>query len=167
MSKSVQTLLRGKINLARLGSQTHDAMGAKTELAAAFSGGRRLNRRGWGVAIPMSARRDRGAARQASILRHITKQSLPRKRRQQSYCCGILSSTSASALSNTSRWSVLSPRLAQTNARKADNPPRSQASESRLYTFSGESKDHLRKFRLTTSRATGPQAVICTLSFPW
>ncbi|KAL2208738.1 glia maturation factor beta [Sarocladium strictum] len=34
------------------------------------------------------------------------------------------------------------------------------ASESRLYTFSGESKDHLRKFRLTTSRATGPQAVI-------
>jgi hypothetical protein len=36
-----------------------------------------------------------------------------------------------------------------------------QASESRLYTFSGESKDHLRKFRLTTSRAKGPQAVIC------
>ncbi|RFN51945.1 gmf family protein [Fusarium flagelliforme] len=35
------------------------------------------------------------------------------------------------------------------------------ASESRLYTFSGESKDHLRKFRLTTSRAKGPQAVIC------
>ncbi|KAJ4015146.1 hypothetical protein NW752_006597 [Fusarium irregulare] len=34
------------------------------------------------------------------------------------------------------------------------------ASESRLYTFSGESKDHLRKFRLTTSRAKGPQAVI-------
>ncbi|KAH6895839.1 hypothetical protein B0T10DRAFT_478997 [Thelonectria olida] len=34
------------------------------------------------------------------------------------------------------------------------------ASESRLYNFSGESKDHLRKFRLTTSRAKGPQAVI-------
>ncbi|KAF4126605.1 Cofilin/tropomyosin-type actin-binding protein, partial [Geosmithia morbida] len=34
------------------------------------------------------------------------------------------------------------------------------ASESRLYTFSPESKDHLRKFRLTTSRAKGPQAVI-------
>ncbi|KAF4469628.1 glia maturation factor beta [Fusarium albosuccineum] len=34
------------------------------------------------------------------------------------------------------------------------------ASESRLYTFSGETKDHLRKFRLTTSRAQGPQAVI-------
>jgi len=34
------------------------------------------------------------------------------------------------------------------------------ASESRLYTFSQESKDHLRKFRLTTSRASGPQAVI-------
>ncbi|KAI8679794.1 ADF-H domain-containing protein [Fusarium keratoplasticum] len=35
------------------------------------------------------------------------------------------------------------------------------ASESRLYTFSGETKDHLRKFRLTTSRAKDPQAVIC------
>ncbi|RMJ06822.1 hypothetical protein BHE90_004508 [Fusarium euwallaceae] len=34
------------------------------------------------------------------------------------------------------------------------------ASESRLYTFSGETKDHLRKFRLTTSRAKDPQAVI-------
>ncbi|KAK5628435.1 hypothetical protein RRF57_004150 [Xylaria bambusicola] len=36
-----------------------------------------------------------------------------------------------------------------------------QSSEARLYTFSQETKDHLRKFRLTTSRATGPQAVIC------
>lgn len=36
-----------------------------------------------------------------------------------------------------------------------------QASESRLYTFSGETKEHLRKFRLTTSRAREPQAVIC------
>jgi len=34
------------------------------------------------------------------------------------------------------------------------------ASESRLYTFSGETKEHLRKFRLTTSRAKDPQAVI-------
>jgi len=34
------------------------------------------------------------------------------------------------------------------------------ASESRLYTFSQESKDHLRKFRLGTSRAQDPQAVI-------
>lgn len=34
------------------------------------------------------------------------------------------------------------------------------ASESRLYTFSQESKDHLRKFRLGTSRAKDPQAVI-------
>jgi hypothetical protein len=34
------------------------------------------------------------------------------------------------------------------------------ASESRLYTFSQETKQHLRKFRLTTSRAQGPQAVI-------
>ncbi|KXJ86187.1 hypothetical protein Micbo1qcDRAFT_168796 [Microdochium bolleyi] len=34
------------------------------------------------------------------------------------------------------------------------------SSEARLYTFSQESRDQLRKFRLTTSRATGPQAVI-------
>lgn len=34
------------------------------------------------------------------------------------------------------------------------------ASESRLYTFSDETKSHLRKFRLTTSRAKDPQAVI-------
>jgi hypothetical protein len=34
------------------------------------------------------------------------------------------------------------------------------ASESRLYTFSPETKQHLRKFRLTTSRAKGPQAVV-------
>ncbi|TLS30703.1 hypothetical protein PpBr36_02986, partial [Pyricularia pennisetigena] len=35
------------------------------------------------------------------------------------------------------------------------------SSESRLYTFSQETKDHLRKFRLGTSRANDPQAVIC------
>ncbi|KAK4130551.1 glia maturation factor beta [Trichocladium antarcticum] len=34
------------------------------------------------------------------------------------------------------------------------------SSESRLYTFSQETKDHLRKFRLGTSRARDPQAVI-------
>ncbi|KAM0328243.1 hypothetical protein ACHAQA_005652 [Verticillium albo-atrum] len=34
------------------------------------------------------------------------------------------------------------------------------ASESRLYTFSQDSKDHLRKFRLGTSRSNDPQAVI-------
>ncbi|KAM4057025.1 cofilin/tropomyosin-type actin-binding protein [Hirsutella rhossiliensis] len=34
------------------------------------------------------------------------------------------------------------------------------ASEARLYKFSQETKDHLRKFRLTTSRANDPQAVI-------
>ncbi|KAK7745149.1 hypothetical protein SLS62_009948 [Diatrype stigma] len=33
-------------------------------------------------------------------------------------------------------------------------------SEARLYTFSQETKAHLRKFRLGTSRASGPQAVI-------
>ncbi|PTB70761.1 glia maturation factor beta [Trichoderma citrinoviride] len=34
------------------------------------------------------------------------------------------------------------------------------ASESRLYNISGETKEHLRKFRLTTSRASKPQAII-------
>ncbi|KAF2794469.1 glia maturation factor beta, partial [Melanomma pulvis-pyrius CBS 109.77] len=34
------------------------------------------------------------------------------------------------------------------------------SSESRLYTFSQETKDKLRKFRLGTSRAKNPQAVI-------
>ncbi|KAK4466429.1 hypothetical protein QBC42DRAFT_83880 [Cladorrhinum samala] len=34
------------------------------------------------------------------------------------------------------------------------------ASESRLYTFSDNTKQHLRKFRLSTSRAKDPQAVI-------
>jgi hypothetical protein len=38
---------------------------------------------------------------------------------------------------------------------------RSQASEARLYTFSPETKTALRKFRLGTSRAKDPQAVIC------
>lgn len=39
-----------------------------------------------------------------------------------------------------------------------------QSSEARLYTFSQETKDHLRKFRLGTSRSTDPQAVVCTSS---
>ncbi|KAI1336380.1 glia maturation factor beta [Xylariaceae sp. FL0016] len=34
------------------------------------------------------------------------------------------------------------------------------SSEARLFNFSQATKDHLRKFRLTTSRASGPQAVI-------
>ncbi|KAK7957065.1 uncharacterized protein PG986_006287 [Apiospora aurea] len=34
------------------------------------------------------------------------------------------------------------------------------SAEARLYTFSQETKDHLRKFRLGTSRANDPQAVI-------
>ncbi|KAI9651618.1 MAG: hypothetical protein M1831_000578 [Alyxoria varia] len=40
------------------------------------------------------------------------------------------------------------------------------ASESRLYTFSQETKDHLRKFRLGTSRAKDPQAVIYHIDKP-
>lgn len=42
-----------------------------------------------------------------------------------------------------------------------------QSSEARLYTFSQETKDHLRKFRLGTSRSNEPQAVICTYAIPW
>ncbi|KAI9736383.1 MAG: hypothetical protein M1818_006116 [Claussenomyces sp. TS43310] len=38
------------------------------------------------------------------------------------------------------------------------------SSESRLYTFSQPSKDHLRKFRLGTSRSNDPQAVISLLT---
>ncbi|GAB1316718.1 hypothetical protein MFIFM68171_06928 [Madurella fahalii] len=34
------------------------------------------------------------------------------------------------------------------------------SSEARLYTFSQETRDHLRKFRLGTSRSNSPQAVI-------
>ncbi|PSS16668.1 hypothetical protein M430DRAFT_59110 [Amorphotheca resinae ATCC 22711] len=37
------------------------------------------------------------------------------------------------------------------------------SSEARLYTFSQETKDHLRKFRLGTSRSNDPQAVICMI----
>jgi hypothetical protein len=38
---------------------------------------------------------------------------------------------------------------------------RTLQSESRLYTFSQETKDQLRKFRLGTSRAKTPMAKIC------
>ncbi|KAJ9669524.1 hypothetical protein H2201_000391 [Coniosporium apollinis] len=41
------------------------------------------------------------------------------------------------------------------------------SSEARLYTFSQETKDKLRKFRLGTSRAKDPQAVICTHTPLW
>ncbi|KAB5577938.1 hypothetical protein GE09DRAFT_951208 [Coniochaeta sp. 2T2.1] len=50
------------------------------------------------------------------------------------------------------RFSSLPLLLSRTNT--------SQSSEARLYTFSQESKDHLRKFRLGTSRSNEPQAVI-------
>lgn len=46
------------------------------------------------------------------------------------------------------------------------DPPQltsAQSSESRLYTFSEETKQKLRKFRLGTSRAKDPQAIICML----
>jgi hypothetical protein len=44
---------------------------------------------------------------------------------------------------------------------------KSQASEARLYTFSPETKTALRKFRLGTSRAKDPQAVICKQRTFW
>ncbi|TKA38790.1 hypothetical protein B0A54_08754 [Friedmanniomyces endolithicus] len=40
------------------------------------------------------------------------------------------------------------------------HPHVKMSSESRLYTFSPETKTHLRKFRLSTSRAKDPQAII-------
>lgn len=40
-----------------------------------------------------------------------------------------------------------------------------QSSEARLYTFSDETKTKLRKFRLGTSRAKDPQAVICSYTY--
>jgi hypothetical protein len=43
------------------------------------------------------------------------------------------------------------------------NTDHSQSSESRLYVFSPETTAKLRKFRLGTSRAKDPQAVICTI----
>lgn len=46
---------------------------------------------------------------------------------------------------------------------KTHSLPCQQASESRLYTVSTPTKEHLRKFRLSTSRSDKPQAVICTL----
>jgi hypothetical protein len=44
---------------------------------------------------------------------------------------------------------------------------KTQASEARLYTFSPETKTALRKFRLGTSRAKDPQAVICKQRTFW
>jgi len=46
------------------------------------------------------------------------------------------------------------------NAPKGLTAP--QSSEARLYTFSDETKQKLRKFRLGTSRAKDPQAILCT-----
>ncbi|KAI5212103.1 glia maturation factor beta [Aureobasidium subglaciale] len=50
-------------------------------------------------------------------------------------------------------WSILPPSAYELTAL-------CEASEARLYTFSSETKTALRKFRLGTSRAKDPQAVI-------
>jgi hypothetical protein len=60
----------------------------------------------------------------------------------------------------TSITALIKPQRSSHLLKELINKYSKMASESRLYTFSGESKDHLRKFRLTTSRAKGPQAVI-------
>jgi hypothetical protein len=75
--------------------------------------------------------------------------------------CLLYSLAVASASSN---HKMVSPRCSEHDPQAcitADESTPTQASESRLYTFSGETREHLRKFRLTTSRAQGPQAVIC------
>ena len=48
------------------------------------------------------------------------------------------------------------------NPRSAAELTTPQSSEARLYTFSDETKQKLRKFRLGTSRANDPQAILCT-----
>jgi len=64
------------------------------------------------------------------------------------------------------RWYIyIVPRHPQ-GGHKA-NDQNLQASEARLYTFSPETKTALRKFRLGTSRAKDPQAVICKQHTLW
>jgi hypothetical protein len=69
-------------------------------------------------------------------------------------------------------WSSTSPSTPSPQHGACPKPSRSdrrsvlicalqQSSESRLYTFADETKQKLRKFRLGTSRAKDPQAVIC------
>ncbi|KIY04036.1 uncharacterized protein Z520_00728 [Fonsecaea multimorphosa CBS 102226] len=53
-----------------------------------------------------------------------------------------------------------SPDIAVVGVPPSDKPDRITRSESRLYTFSQETKDQLRKFRLGTSRAKTPLAKI-------
>lgn len=66
--------------------------------------------------------------------------------------------STAAAGSSALEFASLTPSMLTSNL--TFEPP-TQASESRLYSFSGETKEQLRKFRLTTSRAKDPQAVIC------
>lgn len=53
------------------------------------------------------------------------------------------------------------PRIPPRKRCAPDDISRKQASESRLYAFSPETKEKLRKFRLGTSRAKEAQAIIC------
>ena len=81
------------------------------------------------------------------------------------HCCPP--SPSQYTHSTTSRpWQVHPPTSTSPRA-GANAQRRLQSSESRLYTISVETRTALRKFRLGTSRAKDPQAVICTYSFRW
>lgn len=55
---------------------------------------------------------------------------------------------------------------ASQTASAANGSSPTKASESRLYSFTPETREKLRKFRLGTSRASTPQAVICTHPIP-
>lgn len=76
---------------------------------------------------------------------------------------GHQSSANPSIISSTQHLQAFLPKMVNDSAiiTKAKTDSIAQASESRLYTFSPETKTALRKFRLGTSRAKDPQAVIC------
>lgn len=79
--------------------------------------------------------------------------------------CFYLRLTVASPLSQHGKWTL--PRIAlPLPSPPANLEPPSMQSESRLYSFSPETKEKLRKFRLGTSRAKDPQAIICRIPSP-
>lgn len=79
--------------------------------------------------------------------------------------CFYLRLTVASPLSQHGKWTL--PRIAlPLPFPPANLEPPSMQSESRLYSFSPETKEKLRKFRLGTSRAKDPQAIICRIPSP-
>jgi hypothetical protein len=80
--------------------------------------------------------------------------------------CGLLVHTPPTPLSSTRAPSL--PTLSHTMVTLLHSPFNSaqltlQASEARLYQFSPDTTARLRKFRLSTSRAKTPQAIILTI----